>query len=325
METLPSGYFCFAMGQVLTPREIISRYIDRNTAGESGTVTVRGVYTKADNTNSPSKQWTFDKLTDELTDATLKIHIPRELREFIKNGDTVEMTGTISDYGFRDSGILQVQMNVTGCTQARDLFVSKVENDRHRVRRAKTARGYKDVRRILSDSVRKGNRPRVLLVYPGFTVADTDFKRAIGDAEKYYEFSECNISFSDPAGVVRVLDEADRGCSYDLVCIVRGGGSGLQNLDNVDILSKVAAMDTPVITAVGHAEDNLFIDSVSDLSKETPSLLGTFFKEIVYEILEHSKEMNEQERRYRSLRKAVFVLAGLLLAAVLLAVYAFNR
>ena len=309
------------MPQALTPREVISRYIDRNTAGESGTVTVRGGYTKIDGTNSPSKQWAFDKLTDELTGAALKIYIPRELREYIKNGDTVEMTGTVSDYGFRDSGILQVQMNVTGCVQARDLYVPKVENDRHRIRRTKTATGYRDVRRILTGLIRKGDRPRVLLVYPGFTVADTDFKRAIGSADSYYAFEECNIPFSDAEGVVRVLTEADTGGRYDLVCIVRGGGSGLQNLDNVDILSRVANMKTPVITAVGHAEDNLFIDSVSDLSKETPSLLGTFFKEIVQEMAEHRDAINDMKKRYLSLRKAVFGLLAALAAAVVALLY----
>ena len=302
------------MPQVLTPREVISRYIDRNTTGETGTVTVRGVYSRNDNDASSSKQWAFDRLTDELSDATLKIFIPRELRDFIKNGDTVEMTGTISDYGFRDSGTLQVQMNVFGCVQAKELFVPKAENDRHRVRRNKSIRGYKDVRRILTELVRDGKVPRIVMIFPGYTVADTDFERAIGECLRYYAVEYRNVPFTDAVGVVRLLKECDD--RYDLVCIVRGGGSGLQNLDNVDILAQVAEMKTPVLTAVGHAEDNLFIDSVADLSKETPSLLGSFLKEIVQEIDRNERILKEQERRYDVLKKVVIWLSVALAAVI---------
>ena len=307
------------MSQVLTPREVISRYIDRNTTGETGPVTVRGVYSRNENDAASSKQWAFDKLADELSDATLKIFIPKELRDFIKNGDTVEMTGTISDYGFRDSGTLQVQMNVFGCVQAKDLFIPKAENDRHRVRRNKAIKGYKDVRRILTELVRDGKTPRIVMIFPGYTVADTDFERAVGECRQYYDIEYRNVPFTDSAGVVRLLKECDG--RYDLVCVVRGGGSGLQNLDNVDILAQVAEMKTPVLTAVGHAEDNLFIDSVADLSKETPSLLGSFLKEIVQEIDRNRRALNEQERRYGVLRKVVIGLSVTLAAVVAALVY----
>ena len=40
-------------------------------------------------------------------------------------------------------------------------------------------------------------------------------------------------------------------------------------------------MRTPVITAVGHTPDKVFINEIADLEKETPSLLGTYFKDLV--------------------------------------------
>lgn len=292
------------MQDVLTPREIISRYIDRNTVKESGLVTVRGVLKLKDNADANSKKKSFDYLKDESEDSYLTLFVSENLREYMKNGETVEVSGTISDFGFRNQGVLRVQMNVTDCVQAKELFVTKVENDKYRIRRRKAAMGQKDVRKILYDKVKSGQKPRIAVIYPSTTVADTDFRRAIGEAYGYYDFENRSVPFTDSGRLVSVLDECDSQQRFDLVCIVRGGGSGLENLDDINVLSRVAEMKTPVLTAIGHAEDNLFIDTVSDLSKETPSLLGTFFKEIASEkakidaLIERYEESISQWKKY---------------------------
>ena len=72
--------------------------------------------------------------------------------------------------------------------------------------------------------------------------------------------------------------DADRN---DCVCIVRGGGAGLEALEDISVLECIAGMRTPVITAVGHTPDKVFINEIADLEKETPSLLGTYFKDLV--------------------------------------------
>ena len=320
--------------EIFTPREIISRYIDRNTTKESGTVSVRGIYSRNDDAGNLSKQWVFDKLIDELSGATLKLYMPRSLRDFIQDGQTVEMSGSISDYGFRENGTLQVQMNVSNCLQAKDLFVSKLEGDKHRLRRQKSMKGFKNVQRTLTDIFNSGRQPHILLIYPGQTVADTDFNRAIGSASQYYSFELRFVPFSDAARVVEVL----KGCDgrYDLICLVRGGGSGLQHLDDIDILTQVVALQTPFITAIGHAEDNLFIDSLSDLSKETPSLLGTFFRDLVEERNKYNTMLRDQNNRYDRLaqemnlkhKKLVRIIIGLAIALVVvagLAYYGFTK
>lgn len=79
--------------EIFTPREIISRYIDRNTTKESGTVSVRGIYSRNDDAGNLSKQWVFDKLIDEISGATLKLNMPRSPRDFIQDGQNVEMSG----------------------------------------------------------------------------------------------------------------------------------------------------------------------------------------------------------------------------------------
>ncbi len=280
-----------------TPAEIISCYVDRNRITESGITKVRGIYEKSDDSDS-FRQWFFDKLIDETSRASLKILIGKNLRDYLVSGDTVEMIGTISDYPFVDNGLLQVQMRVIRCEQAKELFVSKIENDKYRLRRNKLSEGYRDVTRILTDLVDSKKKPRIVLVYPSQTVADTDLNNALGEAKDYFLFEKRNVPFSNPEEVVRVLDECDRNNCYDLVCLVRGGGSGLQNIDDIEVLSKVVKMKTPVLTALGHADDQLFINSIADMSKDTPTALGTYFRKVAEDRMRLNKLFSDMEQRY---------------------------
>ena len=308
--------------ETFTPRGIISRYVDRNTIKESGLVRVRGIFVKSNEQSGSTKAFCFDKLQDEITGASLKLYCPRELRTLIKDGETVELTGSVKDYGFRENGTLQVQMNVTDCEPAKDLFVPKVENDKYRIRRQKTINGYRNVEASLCSLLRRGNTPRVALVYPGGTIVDTDFNKAIGAAKDCFSFESRYVPFSDAASVVETLKDCERK-EFDLVCIVRGGGTGLQSLDNIDILTQVALMKIPVITAIGHAEDSLFIDSVADVCKETPSLLGTFFKELIVNLKRDESSQKENERLRASNRRLVLTIVVILLALLAWAAYKF--
>jgi exonuclease VII large subunit len=61
-------------------------------------------------------------------------------------------------------------------------------------------------------------------------------------------------------------------------------------------------MNTPVITAVGHAGDHPFIQSVADRSFDTPSALGTYLRQIALSTFQgESKERSfiEREKQYQ--------------------------
>lgn len=63
------------------------------------------------------------------------------------------------------------------------------------------------------------------------------------------------------------------GCGCDVIICGRGGGSpeDLAAFNSEKIARTVFAMQTPVISAVGHETDTTIIDFVSDLRAPTPS------------------------------------------------------
>jgi len=300
------------MSDILTPWALNNRYVDRNTVKESGIVTVRGIYNRS--ASPQASKYGYDKLVDEKTGATLKIVVPRQFRDALKDGETVQMSGTVSDYGSRESGLLQVQLTVTECRRAETVVVTQEEDDKFRLRRRKMTSGFRNVRTLLAAKMASGRKPSVALILPSSSITASDFLAGLGGVKERYDFYEARVSFADADRLAGVLKASDG--KYDVVCLVRGGGSGLEHLDALPVLAQMAEMNTPTITALGHAEDKLFINSLSDLALETPSILGSFFKDIA----DGAAPAAEAERRYRRTRsalwKTVFILTGLLALAV---------
>lgn len=77
--------------------------------------------------------------------------------------------------------------------------------------------------------------------------------------------------------VVYALDSIASGY-YDLVCIIRGGGSklDLSGFDNYAIASAIAQFPIPVLTGIGHEIDQTICDIVAHTSLKTPTAVAHF-------------------------------------------------
>ena len=57
---------------------------------------------------------------------------------------------------------------------------------------------------------------------------------------------------------------------YDVIALIRGGGNGIEALDEIEVLKAVSEMKTPVICAIGHVGEELFMKSIADKVAPTP-------------------------------------------------------
>lgn len=69
------------------------------------------------------------------------------------------------------------------------------------------------------------------------------------------------------------LQEIDSDPSVDVIVIARGGGAfeDLLVFSDESLLRLVAALDTPVVSAIGHEEDSPLLDLVADVRASTPT------------------------------------------------------
>lgn len=68
------------------------------------------------------------------------------------------------------------------------------------------------------------------------------------------------------------------GTSYDLLALIRGGGSAadLNCFDDYDLASEIARLPMPVITGIGHEKDDTVVDLVSHTRMKTPTAVAEF-------------------------------------------------
>jgi exodeoxyribonuclease VII large subunit len=85
------------------------------------------------------------------------------------------------------------------------------------------------------------------------------------------------------ASVIRALGMiAQREAEFDVVAIIRGGGSvsDLALFDSYRIASHVAQFPLPVITGIGHDKDRSVVDLVAHTSCKTPTAVATLLVEM---------------------------------------------
>jgi exodeoxyribonuclease VII large subunit len=81
------------------------------------------------------------------------------------------------------------------------------------------------------------------------------------------------------SSIIEALDAiAGYGSFFDAVVIIRGGGSklDLSSFDNFDLGLNVAQFPLPVITGIGHEQDDSIIDLVAHTRCKTPTAVAEF-------------------------------------------------
>ena len=251
------------------PSEIVEIFNDFLAQTKMGTkvVFVTGIYAK---TAKQSYGGVFyDTLKDQNSDQELSVSISQSLRDQVDGGSLVTLGGTI----FRrpgNRGNIQLGLKVSRVETLQQQAVSEEDMRRAELRTLKTQKGFANVDSILENILMRGERPRVALVFAESSITMADFDAGKHAAEASMDFSEYRVNFASSTALCSLLEEVDD-AGYDVIALVRGGGSGIEHLDDMEVIEKVVELKTPLICAVGHVEERLFLKLVSDKVAPTPN------------------------------------------------------
>ena len=240
-------------------------------------VCLRGIYFKGLYVNQYYHTAT-DKLVDENTSDELSLSMPLDLRNDLENGNVLTVHG-ILDRTITNKGLIQIVLKVTDVEKIKELAVSEDEVKRAELRRIKSEKGYKNVDSILEDLLYQGKRPRVALVYAETSITNEDFNKGVQAARTHIDFTAYRESFAKTKAFCQKLKQLDA-MHYDVIAIIRGGGAGLEALDEVPLLETLVGMNTAWMYGAGHEGEKLFILNIADKAIAIPHALGTYFRDI---------------------------------------------
>lgn len=268
--------------QYYTPVELVGIYRSFLERGKSnGVVWLRGIYIQKPNQNA---QWTafYDELRDVDSNVTVTLKINRQDRSKLKSNSLVQVGGIIELNPFQN-GTIQIVVNVTRYEIVKDQFVTEQDLKRTEIRIAKSKKGFKNVDAILEDKLFRDERPKVALVFASTSITMQDFNAGVNAAAVKIDFTEKRQSFGNATMLATFLQTLDKS-GFDVIALVRGGGGGIEALDEIEVLQAVSTMTTPIICAIGHVGEELFMKSIADKVAPTPNGLGQYFSEMVEKV-----------------------------------------
>lgn len=260
-------------------------------------VFLRGVYLM--NPKQGNWAYCYDTLRDEDSQEELTIVLTHQQRADLKNGNLV-MVGGVIGRNVSNKGYIQLTLKVSRIEVVQEQAVDEAEIKRMELRQKKASVGFKNVDSILEQKLYTDQRPRVALIFAETSITDSDFNAGINAAKSAIDFDEYRVNFSNSTQFIERLQNVDENW-YDVIAVVRGGGSGIEKLDDLSVLEAIVGLKTPIIAAIGHVEEKLFIKQLVDKAAPTPNGLGQYFSEKVESVSEKKSKsravLTEQIRK----------------------------
>lgn len=269
---------------VYKPSEIIGIFnsILAKQSVNAQVVYLRGVYLASGRQSYGG--YFYDTLRDEDRQEEITIIVTQPQRENLKNGNLVNVGGVIGR-NVNNRGQIQINLNVSRIEVVQEQVVDEAEIKKVELRQKKASIGFKNVDSILEQLLYQDKRPNVALVFAQSSITMSDFEAGINAAKSAIDFTERRVNFANSTELIRTLKAIDE-FDFTVIALIRGGGGGIEKLDDLDVLETVVNLKTPIIGAIGHVEEKLFIKQLVDKSAPTPNGLGQYFSELVEEVSE---------------------------------------
>ena len=276
---MPTSENIPAPANLFKPSEIIGILRNHLATGQVNqkVVCLRGIYFKGGYVNQYFHTAT-DRLVDESTSDELSLSMPLNLRDDLENGNVITVHGVL-DRSITNKGLIQIVLKVTEVEKIKELAVSEDEVKRTELRRIKSEKGFKNVDSILETLLFQDKRPQVALVYAETSITNDDFEKGGQAARTHIDFKEYRVSFAKTKAFCQTLKQLDT-MNFDVIAVIRGGGAGLEALDEVELLETLVNMNTAWMYGAGHEGEKLFILNIADKAIAIPHALGTYFRDI---------------------------------------------
>lgn len=247
----------------------------------------------------------FDWLKDTSSNSYLNIKVPISLRTQLKANSLINVAG-ILEYNVQNaySSILLI-LEVTWAETVQVNAVSQEDIKRNELLLQKNRSTRKNVDTVLESILYEDKKPVIGVIIAETAITETDFNRGLNAAAREkIQFDRQRCSFARPTELMNVLRQMDAK-GFHAIALVRGGGNEKDwgALDNLDVLQTIVQMKTPVISAVGHPDEKAFIKNLVDKVLEVPFALGSYFSNMVNEVIEQREKskaalVNEVKKQY---------------------------
>lgn len=233
----------------------------------------------SDNNNKLYGQYYYDEIVSKEKQHKITIQITQALKSKIVSGSYYNFQGYMSrGQALDNDSRLKVFFRVAKILKYKEevQLISKVEYD---IIRARFDREFPIIQDILLSKIERELKPNLEIITGVQSTSHDDYINQLLDKE-YYNIRHHKCNLSSNVEMLKFLENYNFEDS-DLLVILRGGGSGLEVFDDIELCRKVIGLPVPFITGIGHDQDKTLLQRVSDMGFSTPTAVGAFLQKIV--------------------------------------------
>ena len=272
---------------IYTPQEVVSIFREQLRT-PAKVIVLEGIYYQNPRSSNYGGYF-YDVLRVQFDTFEIRVIIPLAIREKLSSGTLVQLAGTISKE-IRNQSMIELLFHVTRYDVIQEDVVTSQQQQLLQLLSEKSACGYRNVDSLLESILFRNDRPRVALLFASGSITDVDFQRGLEAASSHIDFVKHDVSFAQISRFIEKIVALDKD-QYHVLAIVRGGGSGINEVFNTpELIKSLIKLNTPLICGVGHPEEKPFIGKIADKDLGTPSLLGVYFKDLVNRVLEQREK-----------------------------------
>lgn len=221
----------------------------------------------------------YDKLKDTDSQEFITLFLTEKQKRILTNGEYYDFIGRVEITKSIWNSSLNV-LFVPDTFEKSKEEIQLIPESKYNLLRERYDKGLVNIEALFSDQLYLKEKPSILFITGTTSIIVNDFYNQLID-DQYFDIKIQRITLSSKTPYFELLNGIS-GSDYCAIAIVRGGGSGLEIFNEEDLCKKFLDIDIPIITAIGHQEDQTLLEKLADIGYATPSAFGTALQKLVY-------------------------------------------
>jgi exodeoxyribonuclease VII large subunit len=243
--------------------------------------TVKGIYKAGKGVNYNGVY--YDNLQDELTDVSVTLLSPQQLRIQLRDGEQIEASVYLSKRLLAGTARIEIQLMINELLSRQEKMMDETGAKALSLIQQKVKAGFKDADAFIRRKLFEQQPIAVTILIGQSAIIHQDIKHQLKEAVTAFQVRFIRINLALATEIIRALKTHQ---DADILAIARGGGENLNIFDNTELAEAAISIKPIFLTALGHSADEPLLQKVADKALITPTALGQYFHDLFNKTIE---------------------------------------
>lgn len=262
---------------IYSPSTILGVYSNLiRTQVDGKVILARGIYQYSQNQKEYGGYF-YDSISSPNDNKSVRTKTPKLLRTKLEDNTTYIFKGYIEKkISFSSIELIFV---IDEILEREETQISEEEILRYKLLQNKIAKGFKDLEATVKEHVYNNTTLKIANIYGSTAIVHKDFEKGIGNAVVNFQISTHRCNFASKTELITTIRKL-KTLDYDVIAFVRGGGdkASFEVFNDSELCSEAIAINQILVTALGHAINESFLDKIADKKFALPHDYGNTLK-----------------------------------------------